>query len=106
MRAYAWMMAIVVALSVGDPGWAGESCCAETSDGCFLKRLCPTGGWNPYGGGLLRWWNCNCFPCCGAPDDYVRKPLPKVCWPAYPPYYIAVPPDTCYPQGNCCHNSP
>ena len=55
----------------------------------FLQRLHPVGGWNPYGGGLLHWWNPHCFPCqCGGPDDYCRKPLPRVCWPPYPPYYI------------------
>ena len=54
----------------------------------LLGRLGPVGGWDPYGGGLLRWWNPCCFPRCGAPDDYCRKPLPKVCWPPYPPYYI------------------
>ncbi len=51
----------------------------------FLKRLRPVGGWNP-GGGLLHWWNPNCFPRWCGPDDYCRKPFPNVCrpycWPA------------------------
>jgi hypothetical protein len=51
----------------------------------FLERMHPVGGWNPDGGGLLHWWNPDCFPRCGAPDDYCRKPLPKVCWPACRP---------------------
>jgi hypothetical protein len=53
----------------------------------FFQRLHPTGGWNPYGGGVLHWWKPHCFPCETGPDDYCRKPLPRVCWPQYPPYY-------------------
>jgi hypothetical protein len=63
----------------------------------FLQRLRPVGGWNPYGGGVLHWWNPHCFPCQSAPDDYCRKPLPRVCWPPYPPYYIWGPPEIGYP---------
>jgi hypothetical protein len=63
----------------------------------FLQRARPVGGWNPYCGGVLHWWNPHCFPCQSGPDDYCRKPLPRVCWPAYPPYYIAAPPETGYP---------
>ncbi len=59
----------------------------------LCKRVCPVGGWNPYGGGLLHWWKRDCFPRCGGPDDYCRKPCPNVCWPAYPPYYIWGPPE-------------
>ena len=66
----------------------------------FLQRLHPVGGWNPYGGGLLHWWNPHCFPCQTAPDDYCRKPLPRVCWPPYPPYYIWGPPEIGYPRNN------
>ena len=61
--------------------------------------LNPAGGWHPYGGGLLHWWNPHCFPCRAAPDDYYRKPLPRVCWPPYPPYYIWGPPEIHYPHG-------
>lgn len=68
---------------------------------CFLERLGPAGGWNPYGGGLLHWWPQHCFPRCGAPDDYCRKPLPCVCWPPYPPYYIWAPPEICHPPDKC-----
>ena len=44
----------------------------------FLHRLGPVGGWNPDGGGLFHWWNPDCFvnPC--TPDDYCRKPLPRL----------------------------
>jgi len=64
----------------------------------FLQRLHPVGGFHPYGGGLLHWWNPHCFPCQRAPDDYCRKPLPSVCWPPYPPYYIWGPPEIGYPR--------
>ena len=56
-------------------------------------RLSPAGGWHPYGGGLLHWWNPHCFPRCGAPDDYCRKKPPQVCWPPYPPDYSFGPPE-------------
>jgi hypothetical protein len=58
----------------------------------FLARLHPVGGWDPDGGGLFHWWNPHCFPCCGGPDDYCRKPPPPVCRPLYPPYYFWGPP--------------
>jgi hypothetical protein len=65
-----------------------------------LQRFRPAGGWNPYGGGLLHWWNPHCFPCQTAPDDYCRKPLPEMCWPPYPPYYVWGPPEIVYPTGH------
>ena len=84
-------------------GWAfgGEPPCSEPCPACFLRQLGPVGGWDPYGGGLLHWWDPHCFPRCGAADDYCRKPLPPVCWPPYPPYYIWGPPEVCHPQGSC-----
>lgn len=72
---------------------AGSRACAEEPANCeptqpgFLQRVAPAGGWFPYGGGLLHWWNPHCFPCYCGPDDYCRKPLPCVCWPAYPSFY-------------------
>jgi hypothetical protein len=66
----------------------------------FFQRLRPVGGWNPYGGGMLHWWNPHCFPCQTAPDDYCRKPLPSVCWPPYPPYYIWGPSEIGYPPNH------
>ena len=72
-------LAIAVAgESIADPP-KGQSC-----QGAFLERLKPQGGYFPYGGGLLHWWNPCCFPHCCAPDDYCRKSLPNVCWPACP----------------------
>jgi hypothetical protein len=101
MRRQAGIGAVLLALA--GAGWAtgGEAPCGEPRPGGFLQRLGPAGGWFPYGGGLLHWWPRHCFPCGGAPDDYCRKPLPQVCWPPYPPYYIWGPPETCCPQGNC-----
>jgi len=55
-----------------------RSCQSRGSNECA-----PVGGWFRYGGGLLSWWPSCCFPSCGAPDDYCRKPLPNVCWPPY-----------------------
>lgn len=64
----------------------------------FLQRVKPVGGWHPDGGGMLHWWNPHCFPRCGGPDDYCRKPLPRACWPAYPPFYIGGPSPAGYPR--------
>ncbi len=41
-----------------------------------LQRWHPAGGWNPYGGGVLHWWNRSWYALCGTPDDYGRKPPP------------------------------
>lgn len=38
-------------------------------------------------------------PGCGGPDDYCRKPPPRVCWPPDPPYYVWGPPEIHYPHG-------
>jgi hypothetical protein len=120
-----WIGVLVVALLGAGQGLAAEGGCCKPPQDCFLKPFAaeggckppqdccfkhfgPVGGWSPYGGGLLHWWNPCCFPCAGAPDDYCRKPLPKVCWPAYPSYYIWGPPENCCPQGNGhldCHKA-
>ncbi|HMC90618.1 MAG TPA: hypothetical protein VKI17_13770 [Gemmataceae bacterium] len=96
MRRHVSIGAVVVALLLGGRGPAGEPC--EPSRDCFLKQIGPVGGWNPYGGGLLHWWDPCCFPRCGAPDDYCRKPLPRVCWPPYPSCFTSVSPEICHPQ--------
>jgi hypothetical protein len=97
-----WVVAVVLVLLAG--GWAvgAEPTCDQTGPACSLRRIGPVGGWCPYGGGLLHWWDPHCFPRCGAPDDYCRKPLPRVCWPPYPPYYIWGPPEVCPPRGHGC----
>ncbi len=82
------------------PAFAGEGDDPEGSQQHFFQRLHPVGGWNPYGGGLFHWWNPHCFPCQGAPDDYCRKPLPRVCWPTYPRFYVWGPPEIVYPPGH------
>jgi hypothetical protein len=101
MRGHVWVGTLVVVLIAGGRGLRAEPPCGEPAAESFLKRVGPAGGWHPYGGGLLRWWPKHCFPRCGAPDDYCRKPLPCVCWPPYPPYYIWGPPEACHPQGGC-----
>jgi len=93
-RCRAWIGACLIAVSAG---WGAG---AEPSTGeptCFLQRLGPAGGWHPYDTSMLHWWPAHCFPCAGAPDDYCRKPLPRVCWPPYPPYYIWGPPEIAWP---------
>jgi hypothetical protein len=100
MRRHVCIGAFLITLIAGGRGLAGERECCEPPQQGFLQRLCPVGGWQPYGGGLLRWWNPDCFPRCGAPDDYCRKPLPRVCWPAYPSFYIWGPPEIGCPQSN------
>jgi len=118
MRGNEWIAAALVGLvaggwvvggepSGGEPAlaarWAVVVTGAPPEQGrSWLHRLGPAGGWHPYGGGLLHWWPSPCFPCGGAPDDYCRKPLPRVCWPPYPAYYQWGPPEVRHPQdGNC-----
>jgi hypothetical protein len=107
-RRLAWVGALLIALAAVRPGPGGEPQDCEPQ-GPFLRRIRPIGGWHPYGGGLLGWWDRKCFPRCGASDDYCRKPLPQVCWPPYPPYYTYGPPESCGPQGKGrgdCHQRP
>jgi hypothetical protein len=101
MRRQVWIGTLVVVLIAGGWGLCAEPPCCQLPQDGYLQRLGPVGGWHPYGGGLLRWWPPHCFPRCGAPDDYCRKPLPGVCWPPYPPYFIWGPPQICYPQARC-----
>jgi hypothetical protein len=91
-----WVAALLLSLIA-----CGQRAGAEPAPEGFLQRLGPAGGWHPYGGGLLHWWPRHCFPHCGGPDDYCRKTLPWVCWPAYPPYYVWGPPDSGCPRENC-----
>ena len=89
-----WLTALVLAVAVAGRGYAGDHGC-EPTEPCWLKRIHPVGGWDPYGGGILHWWNPNCFPCGGGPDDYCRRKLPCACWPPYPPYFQWGPPECC-----------
>ena len=101
MRSQAWIAVGLLALTTAAWASAEEPPCGESHLAGFLGRPGPAGGWFPYGGGLLHWWPGHCFPRCGAPDDYCRKPLPPVCWPPYPSYYIWGPPEICYPGHGC-----
>ncbi len=108
MRSLVWIGTLFVALIAGGRGLGAEPPCCEPPQESFLKRMCPVGGWHPYGGGLLHWWDPHWISHCGAPDDYCGKPLPTVCWPAYPPYYTWGPPEICYPHSDGarnCHNA-
>lgn len=65
-----------------------------------VARCQPDGGWFPYGG-PLNWWPCCCYPHCGMPDDYCRKPLPCVCWPSYQSFYTWGTQELCPPGCSC-----
>lgn len=101
MRRHAWIDAVFFALIAGGWAFGGEPSGGEPGPACFLQRVRPAGGWCPYGGGLLHWWNPYCFPRCSGPDDYCRKKLPEVCWPPYPSSYIWGLPEMGSPGGNC-----
>jgi hypothetical protein len=86
-RAAAAALAFACLLATGAPAVAG----GDDRPRGVLARFRPAGGWSPDGAGLIHWWNPRCFPRCGGPDDYCRKPTPAVCWPPYPPYYVLAP---------------
>src|SRR5437870_6603946 len=98
MRRHMWIGVFLTILIAGGRAVGGEPRYSEPAQGSIRQRWHPVGGWHPYGGGLLHWWDPHCFPCQGGPDDYCRKPLPRVCWPPYPPYYIWGPPEIGYPR--------
>jgi hypothetical protein len=100
MRRQVPMWAFLLTLIAVGQALGGEQKGCESCQDCFLLKMQPVGGWRPYGGGLLTWWNHQCSPRCGGPDDYCRKPLPRVCCPPYPSYYIWGPPEICYPKCN------
>lgn len=100
MRCKMWVGILLVALIVACPGLSSEPPGGQPTQDGFFKRLAPVGGWCPDAGGLLHWWNPDCFPRCSTPDDYCRKPQPKVCWPAYPSSSIWAPPEIGHPQNN------
>jgi hypothetical protein len=98
MKLQIWLGAVLVMLVAVGQGSTGEPQCCPPPEANFLQRIHPVGGWHPDCGGLLHWWNPRCFPCCGGPDDYCRKPLPRVCCPAYPAFYKWATPESCCPQ--------
>ena len=97
MRSHRRMWALVLGLVASGQALGGDNGPGEPQPQHFLQRVRPVGGWHPDGGGLLHWWNPCCFPRCGGPDDYCRKPAPKVCWPPYPPFYIGGLPEIHHP---------
>jgi hypothetical protein len=98
MRSHVTMWSLVLSLIASGQALAGDRGYCEPGPQHLLQRIHPVGGWHPYGGGLLHWWPRHCFPRCGGPDDYCRKPPPRVCWPPYPPYYIGGPSEIHYPH--------
>jgi hypothetical protein len=95
--------ALVLMLAGGNGATGGEGGHAEPRHPHFLQRFGPVGGWHPDGGGVWHWWNPQCFPRCGGPDDYCRKPPPQVCWPPYRPFYVWGPPGVGHAP---CHGFP
>jgi hypothetical protein len=81
----AGIMCSTFTLAISQLSCGGEPAQFEPQPQQFRCRFTPIGGWNPYGGGLFHWWNPNCFPRPCGPDDYIRKPLPRVCYPARSP---------------------
>jgi hypothetical protein len=102
MRRPAWTGALLLILISADVGLGDEPTCRESPSLPLFKCISPAGGWDPYGCGLLRWWDPRCFPKCGGPDDYCRKCLPRTCWPPYPSYFIWGSPENCCPNGKGC----
>ena len=91
----AWTLVLTLVTCVQAIG--GEHGSSDQDRQTCLQRFHPVGGWHPDRGGLLHWWNPRCFPRCGGPDDYCRKPPPQVCWPPYPAYYIFGTPEIHHP---------
>jgi hypothetical protein len=98
MRSHLTISALVLILIASGRALGGDRGHSEPHHQPFHQRVHPVGGWHPDGGGLWHWWSPHCFPPCGGPDDYCRKPPPRVCWPPYPPYYIWGPPEIHYPH--------
>jgi hypothetical protein len=94
MRCQLWIGVCFAVLVTASGGLSAEPTGNQPPQEGFFKRFVPAGGWCPDTGGLLHWWNPDCFPRCSGPDDYCRKPLPRVCWPA-----PAYPPEIARPQG-------
>jgi hypothetical protein len=77
-------LALVVVL-LGAPAVAADPGCeGPCGFRSFFHRLAPVGGCDPDGRGMFHWWDRECFvyPC--APNDYCRKPLPRLHCPPRP----------------------
>ncbi len=55
MKSQVTMRAFVLTLITFGRALGGEAAYDESPQQRFLQRLHPVGGWNPYGGDLLRW---------------------------------------------------
>jgi hypothetical protein len=99
MRSHGTMFALVLSLFTSSRALGGDAERSDPRPQHLFQRVHPVGGWHPYSGGLLHWWNPHCFPRSLGPDDYCRKPPPRVCWPPYPPYYIGGQGEIRYPYG-------
>jgi hypothetical protein len=86
MKSQARIWAVVLAAMTYTRADGGEPADWQPRQPNFFQRLSPRGGWNPDGGGLFHWWNPHCFPRSCGPDDYCRKPMPRVCRPGAPLY--------------------
>ena len=76
---------VLIVILASHPAFAGGPRTEGTHTSThFLHRLGPVGGWNPDGGGLFHWWNRDCFVYSCTPDDYCRKPLPRLHCPPRP----------------------
>jgi hypothetical protein len=80
------VLAVAGALAASAPGLAQESPAGPVSAPATKPAPCPSDG----GRGCGHWTRA-CFPRCGCPDDYCPNPLPRQCWPPYPPFYQCVP---------------
>jgi len=99
MRGRAWIAVLLVVPPAAGRAAAEELGCCPPAEPRWVKRVAPVGGWHPYWGGLLSWWDPHCFPRCGSVDDYHRKCPPPVCWPPYPAYFSPAAPEPCRPAG-------
>jgi hypothetical protein len=99
MRGNAWWIAAVLLVPIaGSWARAEDRPVGEAEPSCLLKRVAPVGGWFPYGGGLLHWWDPHWFPCGGSPDLYCHKPLPPFIWHPCTNDYIWGPLRSCSPD--------
>ncbi len=67
MRTQAGIGAVVIALMASAAARGEHGVCDAPGPHC-LNKIRPAGGWNP-GGGLLHWWDPNCYPRWCGPDD-------------------------------------
>src|SRR5581483_998009 len=93
---FATLLCLFIALADG-PGGRGQEPARTPA-----ASVATCAGGLPCGQNSLHWTH-SCFPGCGCPDDYCPNPLPRQCWPPYPPFYLCVPAGDC---GRPCACSP